>query len=98
MKMPKVGKCEVTACAFNRQEACHAPAITVGDGDRPRCDTYVESSSPAGEPDAVGKVGACKVTMCEFNRRMECSASKINVGYNRDDPCCMTFERAPARV
>lgn len=95
--MPKIARCEVARCAFNRNNGCHAPAITVGDV-KPLCDTYIESSQEAGEPDAVGAVGACKVKQCEYNKRMECSAQKIVVALNSDDPTCMTYEPSMAKT
>ena len=49
MEMPKVRKCEVADCAYNMDSTCHAMAITVGDGMRPRCDTFCQSVMKGGD-------------------------------------------------
>lgn len=95
--MPKVARCNVANCAFHQNNGCHAPAITVGDA-KPICDTFVESTQKAGEPEAVGSVGACKVRQCEHNQRMECTASRIVVASNGAEPTCTTYEPKMASV
>jgi len=92
MKMPNIKKCDVAKCCYNSDGNCHALAITVGDADNPRCDTFTTScSSKAGDKRSIGKVGACKVSICEHNKNLECSAAGINVGRGKDDADCLTF-------
>lgn len=91
MKMPKVTECDATQCAYNVDRNCHALAITVGD-DRPRCDTYMRSSSKGGDGKSIAGVGACKVSHCVFNRQLECRATDIHVGPGQDEADCLTFK------
>lgn len=93
MNMPKVNKCDVLECAYNRSNSCHALAITVGDieDEVPRCDTFCRSSIRGGEATSVASVGACKVDLCKFNKLLECTAPGISVGYRGSDVDCLTF-------
>ncbi len=93
MQMPKVQKCEVSQCAYNRSQTCHALAITVGDGAHPACDTFCVASSKGGDSNATGCVGACKVSICKFNSNLECQAQSITV-VNHQQKCadCGTFQ------
>jgi hypothetical protein len=95
MNMPKVNKCDVPQCCYNKDKMCHALAITVGDGTIPRCDTYTTGcKSKAGDSSATAGVGACKVSLCRHNKNLECQASGIMVGRGKDPADCMTFESA----
>lgn len=92
MKMPQVNQCEATECAYNKESMCHALAITIGDNRHPRCDTFLQSSSPGGDSSAVAQVGACKVEACKFNKRFECSAPSIRVAHHAGTCVdCQTF-------
>jgi hypothetical protein len=81
-----------TISAPRHRRQCHALAITVGDGEEPRCDTFMESGTKGGDESAVGKVGACKVSVCKHNESLECSAGQIEVGIKARTACCITFE------
>jgi hypothetical protein len=89
--MPPVSKCQVTECAYNKAEACHARAITVGDGVHPGCDTYMKSSIHIRNDAVKAGVGACKVTGCSHNADFECSANAIQVGFSGKSVDCLTF-------
>ncbi len=91
MTLPTISKCKVEECAFNRDEACHAKAITVG-GPDPCCDTYFNSLETGGKA-MSGSVGACKVTDCRHNDNLECSAPSIEVSRDKCKADCMTFDR-----
>jgi len=92
MELAQVQKCNVTDCAYNVDNACCTPAITVGDETTPRCDTFCHSASHGGEPGLTAKVGACKVAQCIYNESLECQASGISVGYQSDEPMCTTYK------
>ncbi|AXE27086.1 DUF1540 domain-containing protein [Streptomyces globosus] len=94
MDMPVVNQCSVEDCAYNRDSACHALAITVGDTRTPHCDTFFTSSRKGGDPATTGRVGACKVSACRHNNNFECNAPGISVGYVQSEVDCLTF--APA--
>ena len=95
MKMPTVSKCDVNECAYNKDLACHALAITVGDASHPRCDTFMRSMRHGGDDTSRGKVGACHVQACKFNRSLECSAPNIVVSHHQEDCAdCVTFKPA----
>ena len=89
-KMPGVSECTIEECAYNISKSCHAIAITIGDGDRPRCDTFFKSMVPGGVIDTAG-VGACKVSACRHNKNFECSAAGIHVGCLNNHANCLTF-------
>ncbi len=90
INMSKVSACRVSDCAYNATELCHAIAITVGDGDRPMCDTFFAAASHSAARGAAG-VGACKVSACRHNRELECTASGIEVGNVEGSVRCLTF-------
>jgi hypothetical protein len=88
--MPAVSQCAVTECAYNAGAACHAKAVTIGDGDNPGCDTYFTNSKHTHRARTAG-VGACKVMGCKHNDDFECSADAINVGFNSSEINCLTY-------
>lgn len=92
-RMPGVTECAIAACAYNSNKACHAIAITIGDGERPMCDTFFKSSKHGGIKDTAG-VGACKVSACRHNMEFECGAASIRVGQEADHGKCLTFAAA----
>ena len=92
MQVATVQKCDVTDCAYNIDNACHTPAITIGDETTPRCDTFCHAGSQGGDIGVTAGVGACKVSRCMYNESLECQASGINVGYESDEPMCTTFQ------
>lgn len=92
-KMPIVSECAIAECAYNSNKACHAIAITIGDGERPMCDTFFKSSKHGGIKETAG-VGACKVSACSHNIDFECSASSIRVGHEANYGKCLTFAAA----
>ena len=90
--LPPVSRCEVSECFYNRETACHAPAINVG-GDHPSCDTFVAESHHIGRS-AVGLVGACHVAECRFNRDLTCNARAITVGHHAGHADCAPYQPA----
>lgn len=91
LDMPIVSGCDATDCAYNVERGCHARAITVGDGDSPRCDTFLGASSHTGMTSLTAGVGACKVSVCSHNRDFECMAADIGVGTAGGEVHCLTF-------
>src|SRR5690348_15093504 len=92
--MVKITSCEVTDCSYNKHNACHTLAITVGGPSDPcpSCDTYVHSSQKGGVMDVQGGIGACKVEICSYNTALECSAPSVTVGKHQSHPDCLTFK------
>ncbi|MGD2062865.1 MAG: DUF1540 domain-containing protein [Nitrospirota bacterium] len=91
LEMPGVSECRITDCAYNANHACHARAITIGDGDNPGCDTFLMGRGHARETQRMAGVGACKVTSCKYNDDFECMAGEIHVGYASSLVNCLTF-------
>lgn len=91
--MPVVAECDATDCAYNVNSACHARAITIGDGVSPGCDTYFSSGGHAREAKRIAGVGACKVTGCSYNQDFECTTENISVGSQGGLVHCLTFTR-----
>jgi hypothetical protein len=94
MMMSKIQSCDVKDCAYNKHNACHTPAITVGGpGDAcAECDTYFNAAQPGGVLDLNGGVGACKMSNCEYNDSLECNAQTIQVVKHDMHAECKTFE------
>lgn len=89
--MPIVSECAASECVYNLNMACHARAITIGDGVQPGCDTFFGATRHAHEAGRTAGVGACKVTSCTHNDDYECSAPEINVGYTGKNVRCLSF-------
>jgi hypothetical protein len=90
--MPFIDRCTVSDCGYNKDEMCHARAITIGDGVHPGCDTAFLGAPSHTRANHVAGVGACKVMGCSFNQDLECSADSITVSSKGDSVQCMTFK------
>lgn len=90
--IPEVTDCAVGQCAYNVHHACHARAITIGDGVHPGCDTYFKSSVHSAHIETNAGVGACKVSACMHNDDFECQAKNVRVGVRRNSIECLTFK------
>ncbi|OGP14039.1 MAG: hypothetical protein A2054_07765 [Deltaproteobacteria bacterium GWA2_55_10] len=88
--MPKILSCTVVECAYNKNNECHTPGITVGDGGHATCDTYYRAQEKGGG-DLVGGVGACRAYECSYNKSYECSAPGIKVAHHSEHADCKTF-------
>ena len=88
-RMPVISSCQESDCYYNRELACHAPAITVGSA-HPTCDTFAPSASHISRAD-VGLVGACHVAECRYNVELTCGAVSIAVAQHQDHPDCGTY-------
>ncbi|NLW32825.1 MAG: DUF1540 domain-containing protein [Fibrobacter sp.] len=91
LEIPNIIDCNAKNCVYNKQNQCHAFAITVGD-EEPRCDTYCSSQTKGGINEVTGKVGACKVCDCIHNKSFECTAQGIHITINHGTPDCSTYE------
>lgn len=87
-----IERCGVQNCAYNVNGECHAKAITVGDGDNPRCDTYFSGENHT-HSEKKGVVGACKVAGCIYNHDFQCNAPSIQVDEGNDPADCLTYRR-----
>jgi len=92
IQMPEVSRCEIGECAYNIKNNCHAKAITVGDGNRARCDTYFISANHTSQIEQIAGVGACKVANCRHNKDFECVADNIMVGMRKDEVNCLSLK------
>ena len=90
MKMTAISKCNMGTCAYNKENSCHTPGITVG--PHGECSTYVHASSRGGFTKVNGGVGACTASGCKFNNQLECQAPKIDVAIDDKHADCQTFE------
>ncbi len=91
MDMPVINECAVDACSYNRDNVCHALAITIGDSLHAHCDTFFSTAGKGGDPSATGHVGACKMSDCRHNVNLECQAPGIAVGSRQDQADCLTY-------
>ena len=91
VEIPIVAECSVEECSYNAGHACHAKAITIGDGVHPGCDTFLHAQAHAREKQRRGGVGACKVVSCRFNEDLECGAESISVGRAAQEVSCLTY-------
>lgn len=92
LEMPMIESCNVSECTYNRDSACHAKAITVGDGETPGCDTYMHASKHVRNTSLCAGVGACKVSGCRHNSDFECGADQIEVASCGGGVFCTTYE------
>ncbi|MFP4052902.1 MAG: DUF1540 domain-containing protein [Phycisphaerae bacterium] len=90
--MPKIKGCDASECSYNRSNACHALAITVGDVNEPKCDTFFQTDAQGGSQEDIGQVGACKMQQCQHNQSLECTAESIQVSHKGNKVDCMTFQ------
>jgi hypothetical protein len=90
MSLPIIQRCEVTSCFFNTNQACHAPAITVGN-THPACDTFTSTPNHTARKD-TGAVGACHITDCRYNDAMLCTAPEIVVLGHSGHADCGTYQ------
>ena len=86
-----VQTCKVDGCSFNSHSRCHALAVTIGDGNNPRCDTFVQQGSDGGMETST-RVGACKVAGCVNNKKLVCKANFIDIAFNDNHPCCKNYQ------
>jgi hypothetical protein len=91
-EMTKVESCTKSDCVFNQNSQCHAQAINIGDEFHPDCDSYIQGSKKAGDPDTIAGVGVCKCSSCEYNESFECQAGEITVGEKSREVECLTYE------
>jgi hypothetical protein len=96
--MPQVSSCNAATCSFNKDNKCHALAITVGDKHAARCDTFWHNGKHAGDVEEIAGVGACKMEDCEFNEGLYCTASIITVEQSPHGPICITYSPVTAPV
>lgn len=92
LRMSEVTKCEMSECAYNLENDCHALAITVGDGASPACDTFFSAQDHTSGLNQLAGVGACKVSSCLHNKAYECMAPDIMVGMSGNRASCLTFQ------
>ena len=90
VEMPEVMKCEAMDCSYNREGACHAKGITIGNMSQQLCDTMWTSAGHTERMDTAG-VGACRSADCMHNKDLECQADGIQVIINDNQACCGTF-------
>jgi len=91
-EIPQVKQCKVSECGYNRDKACHALAITVGQSDIPTCGTFFKSETHTSTEQIAG-VGSCKVAACFHNADFACHADGIIVDRNSGNVVCTTFKR-----
>lgn len=91
IEMPLIKRCDVAACVYNVQSACHAKAITIGDGVHPGCDTFMSGTGHVRNSGIKAGVGACKVMGCSYNADFECSAESISISQQGSMMHCMTY-------
>ncbi len=89
--MPAVNRCTIAECSYNAHDMCHARAITIGDGESPRCDTVFCGDQSVQETKIQAGVGACKVSNCNYNSDLECTADAIQIGMKGDNVNCLTY-------
>jgi hypothetical protein len=90
VEMPEVQDCEVAGCLYNRDNACHALAITVGDMTGHLCDTMMSLGRHNHRTDTAG-IGACRAVSCVHNEDFECQADGIRVSMSGGRAQCVTF-------
>ena len=88
--MSNINKCNDEECYYNKDNMCHAEAITVGSSS-PKCDTFWKSTQHGG-PAKMAHVGACHMSNCRWNQDMSCSAEGVEIKVQGTEADCDTFE------
>ena len=91
LDMPMIEVCDAPTCIYNLNDACHAKAITIGDGVSPGCDTFMSAAQRVKNAALRAGVGACKVSGCQYNTDYECGAEGISVASRGEGVFCMTY-------
>ena len=84
--------CMLGKCLYNDNRKCRARIISIGDGDHPRCDTFIIGKSKGGDTKTMGRVGDCKVIKCSYNDSQKCTVKNIDVGLHDQHADCLTFK------
>ncbi|XUW99709.1 MAG: DUF1540 domain-containing protein [Dehalogenimonas sp.] len=92
--MSPIQKCNMTVCAYNKDNNCHTPGITVG--SHAECSTFTHASARGGFKDVCAGVGACLAADCGYNKMLECSAPKIDVTNHDRHADCSTYNKKSA--
>lgn len=94
MAAAKVRGCQVSECVYNVDGLCHAVAITVGDENCPKCETFNSFYNVGRGKDTgrIAEVGACKASSCIFNVGRKCQSEGIKVDCIDTGPQCLTFQ------
>ena len=90
MNMSAISKCNMSTCAYNKDDSCHTLGITVG--PHSECNTYVHASARGGFPEIKGGIGACTASGCKFNSKLECHAPKVDIAVDEKHADCQTFQ------
>ncbi|OGF47879.1 MAG: hypothetical protein A2452_12040 [Candidatus Firestonebacteria bacterium RIFOXYC2_FULL_39_67] len=93
MKETMIKDCIFESCSYNENKKCQASTVNVGDGNHPRCDTFVAGKIKVkgGDSKTAGRVGVCKVKKCSHNVSLRCTAGVIDMGFHEKHPDCLTF-------
>jgi hypothetical protein len=90
---PSIVKCDVLQCAYNINQQCHTPAITVG-SMCPKCESFTKGLDKGGDVNVSGSVGSCHESDCKFNQSLECSSpGGISVGSHMWHADCKTYSK-----
>lgn len=91
LEMPLVTECLASLCAYNKNQKCHARAITIGDTLHPGCDTFLKGSAHIKQASQIAGIGACKMGNCKYNEDFECVAESVRIGVEKRGANCNTF-------
>lgn len=91
LEMPLVTECLASLCAYNKNQKCHARAITIGDTLHPGCDTFLKGSAHTKQTSQIAGIGACKMGNCKYNEDFECVAGSVRIGVEKRGANCRTF-------
>ena len=89
MEMSKIAVCNMSTCAYNKDNRCRTPGITVG--PHAECNTFSHASARGGFDEINGGVGACLAADCKFNDRLECKSPNIGVEAHDRHSDCKTY-------
>jgi hypothetical protein len=95
MAMVSIKGCAMANCAYNKDNKCRTPAITVG--PHAECNTFVHASPKAGMDGVKPGIGACQASSCRFNDMLECHAPAISVSSDERHADCETYDPKDTR-
>lgn len=91
MEMMKVESCDASSCAYNKDNQCHALAITVKTSSPASCSTFFEGGIKGSSNGSKAGIGACTESHCEHNKGLECTfAEGIAIALSSGNAVCTT--------
>ncbi|MBI4978343.1 MAG: DUF1540 domain-containing protein [Spirochaetes bacterium] len=89
--MPKIQKCDDTACEYNRDRKCTSQTVIMPEGNGAICKSINKSAGKTFYSLPIGSIAFCIVKQCRYNRALECTTKNIHMCMHSGHTECGTF-------